>query len=208
LSKPFIASRSVSVEADAHRIWPSLVSEGFSDTTPNKWPVGSFSHEIAMTEFRINDGKYFCTLRFKKPRDWWIDSPYPPVVQFYTSVDAQLVESTIGEGVNIAILFGRESSRYYGFRISSTKHYGLTRFDGTKDHMIIDWTPISVDLNKPNRLAVLVEDQTIKIFLNSSLVGEYRDPAFSGGKVGLAVNSWGTGKATVEFDNFELRRKP
>jgi hypothetical protein len=51
-----------------------------------------------------------------------------------------------------------------------------------------------IKLADVNRLVVLVEDSTIKLFLNSSLVAEYKDPSFTGG--------------TVDFDNFELRRRP
>ena len=75
--------------------------------------------------------------------------------------------------------------------------------------MIIDWTPISINPNESNRIAVVVEDQQIMLYLNSKLLGKYKDFTFTGGKMGLAVTGHQPEAiAVVDFDNLELRRKP
>jgi hypothetical protein len=57
-------------------------------------------------------------------------------------------------------------------------------------------------------MGVLVENARIQLFINAALVGEHRDPSFSGGKVALSVEANGAGNVVVDFDNFELRVPP
>lgn len=204
--QPSDDSASTSISA-TYKKWPSIAEETFTNVS-SSWMVGNWSYPDTATDLRITDGNYRWDFGFRQPNDRWVEAPYPSAVEFYVAVDVRLVESTIAGDVRLALLFGRASTKDYAFRISSNKFLGLSRYDGTNNSMIIDWTPVQVDVTKPNRLAVLVENQTIKLFLNSSLVGEYRDPTFTGGKVGLGLEGGGVGRAVVEFDNFEFRRKP
>jgi len=172
--------------------------------------VGHFPSENGRLDLRIVEGKYRWDLLTQKPWTRWIESPYGSLVDFYTAVDARLIAST-AKDPQISLLFGKVSKKDYVFTIArwpAGTHFGLSRFDGTKYEDLITWTPTPTKLEDVNRLAVLVENSTIKLFLNSSLVGDYRDPSFTGGKVGLSVGVYSGGSLVVDFDNFELRRRP
>lgn len=192
----------------SHTDWPSIATETF--TGASTWTVGSFSDEHVNLDLRNVDGKYRWDLQLRGPWERWIESPYGPAVDFYVAVDARLIATT-AQDPQISLLFGRASNQDYGFTISqepANTYFGLKRYDGTNNDMVIAWMPTLINAEQTNRLAVLVENQTIKLFLNDSPVGEYRDPTFTGGKFGLAVAGQSEGSAVVEFDNFEFRRKP
>jgi hypothetical protein len=69
-----------------------------------------------------------------------------------------------------------------------------------------------IKLADVNRLVVLVEDSTIKLFLNSSLVAEYKDPSFTGGTVGhtrqLQSSSTSTTSSCVADHSSVRQRRP
>ncbi|MCA1603201.1 MAG: hypothetical protein LC776_16715 [Acidobacteria bacterium] len=190
--------------------WPSVGAETFTDV-PSIWTEGSFPSESLRLDLRIVEGKYrWDLLTHKKYTTRWIESPHGSVVDFYTAVDARLVASTTKDPL-LSLLFGKVSNKDYAFSIarsSAGTYLGLNRFDGTKFEDLIAWTSTQTKMEDVNRLAVLVENSTIKLFLNSSLVGEYRDPLFTGGKIALAVGAFSAGSVVVDFDNFELRRRP
>lgn len=198
----------VSAEPSPYKAWPLIADEKFTSASNPPWMQGNWSDINSTMGVSINDGKYRWDMSFQKPWARPLEAPYPSAVDFYVAVDVKLVESTVAEGVSLNLLFGRASQKDYRFTISSNNYFALSRADETDTKLIIDWTPTAVDLSKPNRLSVLVDNQTIKLFLNSVLVGEYRDTTFTGGKVGLALGSWGVGRVVAEFDNFEFHRKP
>lgn len=188
--------------------WPLVVEETFSEI-PSGWSMGSYpSGDLARFDLSIVEGKYRWDMEFLNGVERWIEAPYGPATDFYLAVDVKFVAFVSGD-ITASLLFGRASNKDYGFHISSNKFFGLGRFDGEKNALIIDWTPISINPNESNRIAVVVEDQQIMLYLNSSLLGKYKDFTFTGGKMGLAVTGHQPEAiAVVDFDNLELRRKP
>ena len=193
----------------AHTEWPSVGTETFTEGSSH-WTVGSFSSESERLDLRIVEGKYRWDLLSQIPVTRSIEPQYGSVVDFYAAVDARLVAST-AKDPHISLQFGKASNKNYAFTIArhpTGMYFGLSRFDGTKPEELITWAHTPIKLEEVNRLAVLVENSTIKLFLNSSFVGDYRDPSFTGGKIGLAVTTFTGGSIVVDFDNFELRRRP
>ena len=187
--------------------WPLVGEETFTEISPG-WLAGSYANEH-LPRFDLNfvGGKYRWDMEFRNGREKTIDAPYGPATDFYLAVDVKFVAFTPGN-ITASLLFGRASKKYYGFRISSNKYFALERFDGTKHEIIISYTPTSINPKESNRIAVAVEDQQIKLYINSKLVGAYKDSTFTGGKVGISVTGWQSGQsAVVDFDNFEFRRK-
>lgn len=200
---------TVALKPVAYTEWPSVGAETFTEG-PSRWTVGSFSGEWGRLELRIVEGKYRWDLVGQNPTMRWMESPHGSVVDFYTAVDARLVAST-AKDPQMSLQFGKVSNKDYNLTIArwpTGTYFGLFRFDGTKHEELMSWTPTPIKLEDVNRLAVLVENSRIKLFLNSSLVGEYRDPSFTGGKVALAVGAYSGGSMVVDFDNFELRPRP
>ena len=132
------------------------------------------------------------------------------MVDFYAAVDARLVASH-AKDQQIFLLFGIAGNKDYAFIVGrgpKGTFYVLNHYDGVKTHDLITWTPVSIKLDEVNRYGVLVEKGTIKLFINSAVVGGYRERSFTGGKVGLGVGIRDeAGSVAVDFDNFELRRK-
>ena len=188
--------------------WQLIAEETFSSDT-GSWPTGIIGSDENMRRFerQIFSGKYRWDLEFTRGRERYQQAPYAPTTDFYFAADVRIVES---EGsISVSLLFGRASKQDYGFRVSSNGKFALSRFDGTENKLIIDWTPVTVDWGKVNRLAVVVQSNRMRLFLNSELVGEFNDPGFTGGKVGISVTGYDPGTFTVvDFDNIEYRRKP
>lgn len=135
-------------------------------------------------------------------------SPFGSAVNFKVAVDMKFTEFTPETSVDL--IFGSIGNKRYVFHISSNRYFGLTRYDDNNPQMIIDWTPITVEFepNVWNRISVMVNEQLVWLYLNSELLSEYRDIGFTGGKVGLSVSLYQEGSAVIDFDNFQLRRKP
>ena len=202
LPPPAVPKTSLPIE------WPLVVEETFSEI-PSRWTMGSYpSGDLVRFDLSIVGGKYRWDMEFQNAVERPIKAPYGPETDFYMAVDVKFVALGSGE-ITASILFGRASNKEYGLYISSYQKFALSRYDGKNNVLIIDWTPISINLNESNRIAVAVEDQQIQLYLNSKLLGKYKDFAYTGGKVGLAVTSYQPNATTVvDFDNLELRRKP
>lgn len=188
--------------------WPLVGEETFTGVASG-WKLGSFPDEnLARFDLKIIEGKYRWDMEFLVGKMRWIEAPYGPAVNFYLAVDIKFLAFPKSP-VIASLMFGKTSHADYVFSVSSNKTFGLGRFDETRNEMIVEWTPVSVNPELTNRIAVLVEEQKLGLYINSSLLGEYRDSTFAGGKVGLSVTSYQPAVSTVvEFDNFEFRRKP
>lgn len=188
--------------------WPLVGEETFTEISPG-WAEGNYANEH-LPRFDLNfvGGKYRWDMEFVNGREQWVDAPYGPSTDFYLAVNVKFIALTPGN-ISVSLLFGRATSKDYAFRISSDNKFALERFDGAKHEMIISYTPTSINSKESNRIAVAVKDRQIKLYINSKLVGEYKDFTFTGGKVGISVTAWNPGQSTViDFDNFEYRRKP
>lgn len=188
--------------------WPLVGEQTFTEISP-EWAVGSFPDKnLSRADLSFIGGKYRWDMEFLNGQEKPIYAPYGPATDFYLAVDVKFAAFTPGV-VAASLLFGNALKSDYAFRISSNNQFALERFGGTKHEMIISFTPISINSKESNRMAVAVEDGRIKLYINSKLVGEYKDFQFAGGKVGISVEGWQTGQSTVvDFDNFEFRRKP
>lgn len=187
--------------------WP-LVGESSFTESPWGWKIGSYPIErTPRFELRVLGGKYRWDVEFRKRSERVVEAPYGSVINFLVAVDVRLTE--FSGLTRVDLLFGMAGGKRYVFRIRSNNSFGLGRFEGIGGQpMIIDSTPIQIDPKETNRMAVSVHNQEIKLYLNSKVIGEYRDPAFTGGKVGLSVGGDEGTATVVDFDNFELRSMP
>lgn len=203
-----VPSRIPYIDRAPYEDWP-VTRETFTNDTA--WSLGNQSKsENFELETRLVERAYRWESTFARHWETFYWPPYSAAVDFYVAIDAQLLHSDIEEGVAVGLLFGRASGEDYAFLISRNGKYALSYYEDNSESKrtnIYDWTPADVDLNKPTRIAVLVLDQRISIYINSNLVGEYLDDQFKGGKVGITVVGWSKGSVVVDFDNFEYRRK-
>jgi hypothetical protein len=127
---------------------------------------------------------------------------------YYLSVEAT---KTAGSG---------DAQCYLLLRVDGQHYYALTISNGEFDFALHDnvWKPlvdwrassaIHTGMGQSNQLAVLTEGSHYSIFINDILVAEVTDGTLRSGSAGLAVGLSKKGdSARVEFDNFELRRRP
>lgn len=200
-------------EASDPSDWPIIIDETFTGELSG-WSIGSFPTEgTPRFDLRLVDGKYRWDLKYS--REWYrgIVCPIGSAVNFYFAVDVKVIESDPETTVNLIFNSTGTANKAeeYVFAISANKYFGLlkTHPDGYRE-LIINWTPIAFDFDPKswNRMSVTVDNQLIKLFLNSNLLGEFRDTNLTGGKFGLDVWMFKEGVAVVDFDNLQLRKKP
>lgn len=130
-------------------------------------------------------------------------------INFDVRVDVKVIEFTDEMAVNL--FFNSVGNEQYIFGISSSRYFALHRIDTDNiARRVLKWTPISVEFNPRawNEMRVVVDEQLIRIYLNSKLLGEYRDTNLTGGQTGIGVEMYKNGAVIVDFDNFQFRRKP
>jgi hypothetical protein len=189
--------------------WPVVVDIPFTEVPP-LWEVGRFSNkEFRRLDLEVVGGQYRWGLEFIESGEAFVRCPCGSVLNFYAAVDARMVEHKLT--TTVALLFGwgggDQVYHAYAYKIRSDNRFALIHYDEKGTRLLLDWTPVEFDQASDNRMAVLVRDQEISLYLNGKLIAEYRDPTYAGGHVGLQVEGLKDGATVVEFDNFELRRQ-
>lgn len=207
---PFSLSTTTTKNPKFFQEWPIVGEETFTEI-PGGWPLGN-CHNVHFVRCDTADveGKYRWDIEFKDSSSKYIVAPYGPSTDFYVAVDIRYVSDTPGQ-TSAGISFGRHEDKEYVFNVASNSLFNLIAYDGDSGKQKFNWTsiPFSINLKETNRISVLAEEQKLTLYINGRLVGQYRDPTFLGGKVGLNLESYRAGISTVvDFDNFEYRRKP
>jgi hypothetical protein len=101
---------------------------------------------------------------------------------------------------------------YYSFRIDDIdQEYSLSVYDrdasDNKFPTIINWTKTDIiRASETNRMAVIVDESLIRLYINEQLIKEVDITYVSADKVGVQVAVCNeNSQVTFEFDNFELR---
>jgi hypothetical protein len=138
-------------------------------------------------------------------------SPYQSLSDLYIATDVK-IKSISGGTLAAGVYFRGTSEEGYELDLSSNKYYQLMiqTINGTRT--LQNWTYIpDIQTSNFNRLAITAIGDTIRIYINNKLYGVIKDGTRLFGSVGFIVRGYkSTGsnegvKATVEFDNFELR---
>ena len=193
--------------------WHLIENESFS-SSDNKWWTGSFPDEY-VSRFDLNTfgGKYRWDMVFQKSQYYWSQSPSAASFDLYVAADVKMLTfDTENENhwISAGLMFGRTNKKYYKFVISSNNKFTLESLDFTNNALnsLIVWTPVAIDAKRVNRLAVLIDDSKISLYINGSHVGTKSDETYTGGKVGVIIGGADGAFTVTEFDNFEFRLKP
>lgn len=171
----------------ANAAWVRVGADTFLPTSG--WYEGAGDDEQSRLTLKIVEGKYRFSLVFDAPRHRFQVAPYRSVVDLFAAVDFRVVSATIQDPA-ICLLFGKTMTKDYSFclrKYPNGEWFRLFRTDGSAVVILIDWTQTETKLKNVSRMGVLVETARIQLFMNAELVGEYRDPSYSGGKVALSV---------------------
>jgi hypothetical protein len=107
-------------------------------------------------------------------------------------------------------MFDNDTSDFYMFEISSDGYAwaGIYNEGGTTITSLSDgWisTPaVNQGLNNTNILSVRAENGTLSFYVNDQFITEVQDDNLGRGNIGLFVETFDTGGATVQFDNFRI----
>jgi hypothetical protein len=199
----------ISEAAVAPSDWPLILDETFTDRS-NGWSTGNFPTEYTPRfDLRIVDGKYRWDVGYSLSWQRFVLAPTGTAVNFNLGVDVKVMDYTPETAVSL--IFAATESLRYAFTVSLNGKYNLATIVGldASKELLIYWSPFSADFDPKewNRLGVVVNNQVISLYINSKLVGDYREANLSGGKVGLGLDLFQEGIAVVDFDNFQLRRK-
>lgn len=190
--------------------WPLAFEDDFDDNQ-HQWSVGKFRDPYLEKNWQIIDGKYRWTMQALQADSWWFQVPDMPAIDdFYLAVDIsprpELSDTTeVGNG----LVLRRNSNDVYRFSISASS-FAIYRY---QQHQ---WTELSGWNNSKaiypgdtNRLAVIAKGGHFYFYINDNFVAEVTDYALDSGTAGVFVHLYQKDdQATVDFDNFELRRYP
>lgn len=195
--------------------WPGVLDE--FDSSDSGWYVGSVAPDENVDEWErgIVGGRYRWDIAFTGSWLKYSLSPHGSAADFYAAVDIVFSLQSL-EVVCAGLTFGHvgdvgsDRPEHYGLHILSNGEWGLSHARGISNDLLRGSSKpsqVAIDIKQPIRIGVLVEDGYMRFFVNGVQVGDWREPNFNGGDVGLCVGS-NADSVVVEFDNFELRRRP
>lgn len=191
------------------KTWPLVVKESF-DTNEVGWDTGSFENKGRKSTRKIEHGKYLWEMEALKGGgvSRWQTPPFNPVSHFCLSAEGRLVSGPAN--TRYGLIFYREGNRYYAFRIRDKKSFRVRYFENNKYTEPIGYTRTSaVRPGEANRLTVVALDSNIYFYINDQHIGDIPNDKRKKGNAGLITTLDNLGdKAVIEFDNFELRKKP
>ncbi len=145
------------------------------------------------------------------PIMWPGGSPTPPLVvmgdpawsNYQVSTDALIEESGYVELIgrlNAQSQSSPGASQGYHLRLNSGGSWTLFKEDISGNDTQLGTGTISFGLNKWRRLSLWFRADTIKAFIDSTLIATSTDDSYSSGQVGILVSKW----QNAEFDNFSV----
>jgi hypothetical protein len=195
--------------------WPLVKKDTFSDT-PSHWGVGALDNGPIKGSRRIIDGRYRWEIKSSAAYHdiWSVD--LDPVNDFYLAVDARLVSGD-PKKISYGLMFRNQSrdqggnilSIFYNFLITDIQKYIFSFSDGKQMNSIIEWLSSSaIHPGEYNRLEVVANGSIFYFYINGQALGYAEDNRSQIGLVGLSIETYSDLDAVLDFDNFELRRKP
>ncbi len=191
------------------KTWPLVVKDSF-DTNEVGWNTGNFENKRVKGTRKIAHGKYLWEMEALKGDGVyrWHTPPVNPVSHFCLSAEGRLVMGPVT--ARYGLIFYREGNDYYAFRIRDSRSFRVRYFENSEYTNPIGNTSTSaIRPGEANRLTVVATDSNIYFYINDQHIGDIPNDKRKKGNTGLIVGLNNLDdKAIIEFDNFELRKKP
>ena len=192
------------------KTWPVLLSSSFDDDD-GKWVLGDFNDGRETGEWFISDKKYVWKMTALVDDTMRVNYPtLSPISDFYLSVDIKLITGS-PNNVRYGLIFrGTGDSSYYTFRLEDGPYYRVRiKSSGNWDNLTEKISSSAIQLQNINRLTVIADGYHFLFYINDQFVDEVFDSRLENGNLGIATTINVNGEdATIEFDNFEVRKKP
>lgn len=195
----------------AARGWPMVEKDDFSGSETMNWCQGPDTFDQGTSTRRISDGAYRWELKLNS--SWAVNCA--PVEgeslnDFYVAVDAKLVSGPSDQvqyGLQLRVV-GAPGDQYYVLLMTDNQYWEFARWF-QKEWKNWGWVPEKgIHPGEYNRLEVVTEGTRFHFYINGESAGYIDDDAIPLGRVGLIAGNSIAGEAVVDFDNFELRKKP
>jgi hypothetical protein len=185
--------------------WPLILDDTFDDNR-NEWPLEEDDDDLASVSWKIEDGKYMWEALAKQGFIYWTYPSVPTATDFTLSVDAKQVEGPY-DGQYGLVFRLLDENNYYLFLIDQDNNYSFDLYN-EGEWFTLDQGTISpvVMQNDENRISVIGEGFTFRVYINGIFINETIDQTLTSGKFGIAIGlTYPQDQAVFEFDNFELR---
>ena len=161
-------------------------------------------YDSAGSRAEITGGKFVFTKKVVQFGSHWTLS-WPTIEDYYLQATVQTPAVCSGYDRYGFIFRAPDPSEGVLFMVSCNGQFKIAKWNGSETTVIVDWTAsgaIAAGPNQSNRIGVLVEGETIKVYahgtelvtvMDSEYVGEYR--------FGLLVGAGDTEPFTVRFDD-------
>ncbi|MEK6256336.1 MAG: hypothetical protein N2C13_03340 [Chloroflexota bacterium] len=180
----------------------TLGNPDFNDpfNNANNWSL----YDAAGSKVEIKDGQFVFTKKTIQYGSQWTVS-WPKIEDYYLQVTARTSGTCSGFDRYGLIFRAPEPNAGLLFMVSCNGSYRLAKWNGSDMTFIVDWThssDINAGPNQTNRIGVLVQGSTIKLFANGNeltsvvdidYVGEYR--------FGLLAGAADSEPFVVKFDD-------
>lgn len=192
-NKPFWVKISVSQTAGDLNLGAPTWSDTFKNSA--NW----YLIETAYTEFKVKNDSLVMEASPGGGDEWGL-SNQKALSDFYMEVSYKTGSDCSGKD-RYGILFRAPNPNAgYVFGFSCDGNFRLYKWDGANYAPIQQWKyseAIHAGANQSNRLAVWAKGDTIKLFANGVLLGEYVDGTYSKGRFGLFIGA-------IESDPFKV----
>lgn len=195
----------------AYQQWPLVIADAF-DEQAYGWQYGALTSDIADATLSLAGGRYHWAMTPRHSVLWWsLADTALTATDLYARVEARQITGTPGS--DFGLVFRLTGEDYYYYQISpATQKFALNlQYEG-QWFPLIDWTttPIPIETETLNELAVVAEGPRLTLYLNGETVGNVTDDRLPEGGVGVGVQIYyedpeADNTGTYEFDNFEWR---
>jgi hypothetical protein len=176
-----------------------LYSDNFDDEQSSDFTAETNESSV----YKFVDGAYQITVKKPKLLSWaTMNGDYGDAA---ISVDASIDgPSTSAAGL---IFHYQDDQNFYIYSIDGEGHYGLDVYKNDEPITLIEWTESAAikPVGETNTLRVETSGDTIRLFVNDTLLDEISDSTIANGEAALVVNTFDDPNVTVTFDNLVVR---
>ncbi len=144
------------------------------------------------TIFSIKKGRLIMKAISSGKRDEWGLATRPDLENFYMVATFKTGDSCEGKDRYGLLVRATNQNSGYVYSFSCDGSFRFYRWDGENYYALQEWKQDSNILSGPNqvnRMSILAEDDTYKLYANGKLLGEYEDDSFYYGQFGLLIGS-------------------
>jgi hypothetical protein len=194
-------------KADASANWDILLTDDF-DSDSRMWITRTEDYEYARVQRTIRSRVYQWEVTSKRDLMSWVPLEIFTGTDFCVTVEAERVAGSSDSDMGLIFRADSEYNFYY-FGVGDDGFFVSVNYDHEWINIIESSPSPAIQVGEVNRLTVIGQGPYYIFLINDHVVGDAVDEHIPSGSVGLGFQLHQPNqKLTVQFDNFELRRRP